>query len=107
GAYSVSGVQACALTIWVCGVRARALGGRRRRPTWFFCSGRRRHTRSKRDWSSDVCSSDLVYLIETVLSWNQYACESTKSSWSMSLSSSGRVCSAPEVGENPVTPSCG
>src|SRR5699024_11873058 len=26
----------------------------------FFLSGRRRHTRSKRDWSSDVCSSDLV-----------------------------------------------
>src|SRR5437868_8249404 len=25
-----------------------------------FFSGRRRHTRSKRDWSSDVCSSDLV-----------------------------------------------
>src|SRR5699024_11910474 len=25
----------------------------------FFFSGRRRHTRSKRDWSSDVCSSDL------------------------------------------------
>src|SRR5699024_11979397 len=25
----------------------------------FFCSSRRRHTRSKRDWSSDVCSSDL------------------------------------------------
>src|SRR5699024_4588141 len=27
-----------------------------------FCvfSSRRRHTRSKRDWSSDVCSSDLV-----------------------------------------------
>src|SRR5699024_10319091 len=23
------------------------------------CSSRRRHTRSKRDWSSDVCSSDL------------------------------------------------
>src|SRR5699024_11559264 len=23
-------------------------------------SGRRRHTRSKRDWSSDVCSSDLI-----------------------------------------------
>src|SRR5207249_5595271 len=23
-------------------------------------SSRRRHTRSKRDWSSDVCSSDLV-----------------------------------------------
>src|SRR5207249_5140278 len=27
-------------------------------PTFFF-SSRRRHTRSKRDWSSDVCSSDL------------------------------------------------
>src|SRR5699024_10481861 len=26
----------------------------------FFVSSRRRHTRSKRDWSSDVCSSDLV-----------------------------------------------
>src|SRR6266496_5485934 len=32
---------------------------------WFFCcfffffSSRRRHTRSLRDWSSDVCSSDL------------------------------------------------
>src|SRR5699024_8248655 len=27
--------------------------------TCFFFSSRRRHTRSKRDWSSDVCSSDL------------------------------------------------
>src|SRR5207249_8958329 len=26
---------------------------------FFFFSSRRRHTRSKRDWSSDVCSSDL------------------------------------------------
>src|SRR5207249_7258449 len=28
----------------------------------FFFSSRRRHTRSKRDWSSDVCSSDLEYV---------------------------------------------
>src|SRR5699024_12237106 len=28
-------------------------------PDKFFLSIRRRHTRSKRDWSSDVCSSDL------------------------------------------------
>src|SRR5699024_11755045 len=28
----------------------------------FFFSSRRRHTRSKRDWSSDVCSSDLELL---------------------------------------------
>src|SRR5699024_11231648 len=26
---------------------------------YIFFSSRRRHTRSKRDWSSDVCSSDL------------------------------------------------
>src|SRR5206468_7199387 len=26
----------------------------------FFFSSRRRHTRSDRDWSSDVCSSDLT-----------------------------------------------
>src|SRR5699024_7878157 len=29
---------------------------------YFFFSSRRRHTRSKRDWSSDVCSSDLASL---------------------------------------------
>src|SRR5260221_7914676 len=39
--------------------------GRRRRiglqSTWrFFFSSRRRHTRSLCDWSSDVCSSDLI-----------------------------------------------
>src|SRR5699024_2421111 len=34
----------------------------------FFFSSRRRHTRSKRDWSSDVCSFDLpVALLITVL----------------------------------------
>src|SRR5699024_7187479 len=29
----------------------------------FFFSSRRRHTRSKRDWSSDVCSSDLDLIV--------------------------------------------
>src|SRR2546422_1095272 len=28
-------------------------------PVFFFFSSRRRHTRCSRDWSSDVCSSDL------------------------------------------------
>src|SRR6266550_9626853 len=28
--------------------------------TFFFFSSRRRHTRCSRDWSSDVCSSDLT-----------------------------------------------
>src|SRR6266496_1995212 len=31
-------------------------------PIPFFFSSRRRHTSSLRDWSSDVCSSDLVEL---------------------------------------------
>src|SRR5690625_7931698 len=30
---------------------------------FFFFSSRRRHTRWPRDWSSDVCSSDLVILM--------------------------------------------
>src|SRR5256884_1354428 len=29
----------------------------------FFFSSRRRHTRCSRDWSSDVCSSDLLKLV--------------------------------------------
>src|SRR5207249_8376995 len=35
----------------------------RRQLVDFFFSSRRRHTRSKRDWSSDVCSSDLHYCV--------------------------------------------
>src|SRR6266536_4569010 len=34
------------------------------RAIFFFFSSRRRHTRSTRDWSSDVCSSDLPTLEE-------------------------------------------
>src|SRR6266536_2225816 len=30
----------------------------------FFCSSTRRHTRSTRDWSSDVCSSDLAQILQ-------------------------------------------
>src|SRR5699024_11255722 len=37
----------------------------------FFFSSRRRHTRSKRDWSSDVCSSDLRLSAQRrAVSWN-------------------------------------
>src|SRR5699024_11670213 len=32
---------------------------------------RRRHTRSKRDWSSDVCSSDLVDFLDVI---KQFSC---------------------------------
>src|SRR5690606_40676347 len=32
----------------------------------FFFSSRRRHTRFSRDWSSDVCSSDLQQLVTSL-----------------------------------------
>src|SRR6266702_5355564 len=31
---------------------------------FFFFSSRRRHTRWPRDWSSDVCSSDLIWVTD-------------------------------------------
>src|SRR5438128_8505880 len=34
---------------------------------FFFFSSRRRHTRCYRDWSSDVCSSDLAALLASLL----------------------------------------
>src|SRR5699024_11755896 len=37
----------------------RAVGSHGLLVSHFLFSSRRRHTRSKRDWSSDVCSSDL------------------------------------------------
>src|SRR5690606_21546029 len=47
-------IPACALIVpAVCGPAVPLL------PIIFFFSSRRRHTRFSRDWSSDVCSSDL------------------------------------------------
>src|SRR5699024_6016054 len=39
----------------------------------FFFSSRRRHTRSKRDWSSDVCSSDLQLDIQQLREGDRFA----------------------------------
>src|SRR3989454_10668115 len=36
---------------------------------FFFFSSRRRHTRLQGDWSSDVCSSDLIVLIDRQQPW--------------------------------------
>src|SRR2546429_7306952 len=36
---------------------------------FFFFSSRRRHTRCSRDWSSDVCSSDLIRKI--IRAWSR------------------------------------
>src|SRR5207245_8128269 len=37
----------------------------------FFFSSRRRHTRCYRDWSSDVCSSDLSWAGAAALWWGR------------------------------------
>src|SRR6266702_5801894 len=37
---------------------------------FFFFSSRRRHTRWPRDWSSDVCSSDLLGLGQPEIAWH-------------------------------------
>src|SRR2546430_5514409 len=34
---------------------------------FFFFSSRRRHTRFDCDWSSDVCSSDLLFLVVLIV----------------------------------------
>src|SRR5690606_1789128 len=56
-----------------------AAGGRGRSPArtgadpcsreWFVFSSRRRHTRLSRDWSSDVCSSDLIIKVRVLRRW--------------------------------------
>src|SRR5699024_11854289 len=53
----------------------------------FFFSSRRRHTRSKRDWSSDVCSSDLRG------TWSATAC----APWSGASSGAGSWRPAPRA----------
>src|SRR5439155_6750971 len=44
--------------------------GRVRRDAFFF-SSRRRHTRWPRDWSSDVCSSDLTHPRDADTGWRR------------------------------------
>src|SRR3954468_2850448 len=47
-------------------------------PMIFFFSSRRRHTRSLRDWSSDVCSSDLKQktAYRSLRDWSSDVCSS-------------------------------
>src|SRR5207249_952175 len=51
---------------------------------FFFFSSRRRHTRSKRDWSSDVCSSDLYFVARK---WFGFSRE-----WAAPLASGISIC---------------
>src|SRR6266513_4060236 len=78
----------------------------------FFFSSRRRHTRSKRDWSSDVCSSDLKPAARAQGLWNLFLPESeygvglTNQEYAPLAEIMGRVpwssevfnCSAPDTG---------
>src|SRR5690625_6071462 len=48
---------------------------------FFFFSSRRRHTRWPRDWSSDVCSSDLSFVPTAIISF----CSSSTTFSSISL----------------------
>src|SRR5690606_40726743 len=43
----------------------------------FLFSSRRRHTRFSRDWSSDVCSSDLDYDGRKAIDWGIYGAPET------------------------------
>src|SRR2546430_7556849 len=54
--------RACGRMLERCGPRSGtwSVEGVRSPCTFFFFSSRRRHTRFDCDWSSDVCSSDLV-----------------------------------------------
>src|SRR2546422_5758211 len=54
---------------------------------FFFFSSRRRHTRCSRDWSSDVCSSDLIRPCSSAA-----ACRGT---WPWRSSVACRSCTAP------------
>src|SRR5687768_17961051 len=49
---------------------------------FFFFSSRRRHTRCSRDWSSDVCSSDLVSNLDNhFVGHPQYPATSVRWDW--------------------------
>src|SRR5438105_15108167 len=54
---------------------------------FFFFSSRRRHTRSTRDWSSDVCSSDLVGLHTLYIKEDYYNDEVSESNETNNTSS--------------------
>src|SRR6266705_1001144 len=48
---------------------------------FFFFSSRRRHTRSYGDWSSDVCSSDLDVMVDSVFVNSGRSCINCSGIW--------------------------
>src|SRR2546421_8841045 len=74
---------------------------------FFFFSSRRRHTRSDRDWSSDVCSSDLAPPKRGGFPFASTCCRDTRSSTTGLLSAvvTRPVITEPRIsfGSTPVT----
>src|SRR5438067_7378909 len=68
---------------------------------FFFFSSRRRHTRSKRDWSSDVCSSDLTSASRPCAIPSRPSVESSCASASLSVDSACCTCSPVVYGSRP------
>src|SRR5207253_7109847 len=66
--------------------------------SFFFFSSRRRHTRWPRDWSSDVCSSDLSFSCTSCFARARGCCQksfasrNTKLGCAASSSSGGSCC---------------
>ena len=56
---------------------------------FFFFSSRRRHTRCGRDWSSDVCSSDLNDRIDDFLYVDTYNINNSNNELSLGFSRKG------------------
>src|SRR5690606_40949439 len=54
-------------------------------------SSRRRHTRFSRDWSSDVCSSDLPFTVNPGFSFNGYTNANGQSVSQSTYSSAGKI----------------
>src|SRR5216684_183689 len=61
---------------------------------FFFFSSRRRHTRCSRDWSSDVCSSDLpLPIIEALIVPTRWSgCRACASWWGSGLYPKRNAC---------------
>src|SRR2546429_3932829 len=68
----------------------------------FFFSSRRRHTRCSRDWSSDVCSSDLVGYVK--LRQEQADLRKQGKYMGIGISTYGEICA---IGPSPATPAGG
>src|SRR5690606_40448257 len=69
----------------------------------FFFSSRRRHTRFSRDWSSDVCSSDLkrAILQDMCIVLHPYAPHITEELWALLGNPEGTLSYATYPAFNP------